>query len=402
VEAVGAGQTVAAESTQTRCLVVASVARLGGPTGVQAYMRTVLDALTERGVAREFASPFQLSRVIVVGVFAWGPILRMFNTTAFVWWYRFGHRLLLWRRLRASVRRSRRTLIYAQDPLSAQAALDLRRDGYQVEVVLAVHFNVSEADEWAERGYIRREGRVFRQIRAQEAAVLQAVDRLVYPSEFMRDLVGSRLPAVRSVPSWCIPNFAADCDRESDEDAPVGDLISIGTLETRKNQEFLLRVLAECHAQGHRYRLTLVGDGPLRGRLQRMARALGLESFVTFAGHVPGAASLIHRYRALVHAAVVENLPIALLEALAAGRPIFAAPVGGIPEVFRDGIEGRYWSLGDARQAAALLVAVLEDEVTWSRLGHAARQRYEARFAPDEVVPRLLHALFGEPDGQRS
>ena len=390
------------EQTKDRSLVIASVMRLGGPTGVQAYVRTMLKAARDRGVPTTFASPFQLPRLLVAGTFVWGPVLRVFSTSAYVRWHRFGHYRLLRRQLRRSVRRTLPSVIYAQDPMSAQAALDLRRDGYDVEVVLAVHFNVSEADEWAERGYIRAGGRVFQQIRAREAKVLEGVDRIVYPSEFMRDQVSARAPAVLRVPNWCIPNFVADGERAPGAEVPADDLISIGSLESRKNQEFLLRVIRECHARGHTYRLTLVGNGPMRARLESLVRDLGLEESVEFAGYVPDAGSLVRRYRALVHAAVVENLPIALLEAMAAGRPVFAAPVGGIAEVFRDDVEGRYWPLSDAGQAADVLVAVLEDEATWSRLGRAARRRYESRFSPDEVVPQLLRVLFGVSDGHRS
>jgi len=382
-------------------MIIASIMRLEGPTGVQAYVRAVLAASRGHAARMTFASPFQLGRILVYGTFAWGPLLRVVSTSASVWWYRVGHRLLLRRRLKQALRRSPPAVIYAQDPVSAEAALDLRREGFRLEVVLAVHFNVSEADEWAERGAIRAGGRLFRRIREREARTLERVDRLIYPSEFMREHVQRRVPGAARLPSWSIPNFV-EGPSESAVESATDDLIAIGTLESRKNQEFLLRVLAECHRRGHRYRLTLVGDGPSRASLQRLVRELDLEPSVIFAGFVTDAGSLIPRYRALVHAALLENMPIALLEALAAGRPIFAGAVGGIPEIFSDGVEGRYWPLDDIERAATVLIDVLEDDARLGRLARAARARYEARFSRAQVVPRLLQAIAGTSDAGRS
>jgi len=140
-------------------------------------------------------------------------------------------------------------------------------------------------------------------------------------------------------------------------------------------------VLVAARDLGQRYSLTLIGDGPDRGALERLVDTLGLRDQVNFAGFRPDGSQLIANHRALVHAAKLENCPLIIAEALAAGRPIFAAPVGGIPEMFYDGVEGRHWNLEDPCGAAKLLAGLLNDPVSYSTAADAARARYEAAFA---------------------
>jgi glycosyltransferase involved in cell wall biosynthesis len=202
-----------------------------------------------------------------------------------------------------------------------------------------------------------------------------------------------------------VPNFVSE--PTNGHDAPLtADLISIGTLERRKNHQYLLHVLARTKAMGHSYRLTLVGEGPLRGKLIALARALGISEQIDFAGYVPAAAALIRRHRLYVHAARMETLGIALIEALAAARPVCAAPVGGVPEVITDGVEGKFWDLEDPEGGARAVIAILSDEGLYARMSAAARARYEADFATEIVAPRLLQALgrgvrVTEPAGGR-
>ena len=146
---------------------------------------------------------------------------------------------------------------------------------------------------------------------------------------------------------------------------------------------------------GYPYRLTLVGDGPLKKELETLASRLGLARHVKFAGYVPAAAKLLPRYKAYVHAARMESLGIILLEALASRRPVLAAPLGGIPEVFSDGIEGFSWDLDNPLQAARHLIRLLEDEALYERMSGAAYARYETCFMPPVVGPRLLEAVLG-------
>ena len=373
-------------------VLAATLMRPSGETGVQTHTSAFLAAAAEGGVRARRVTPFDLHPAIVYPAFAPGALLRPVSEALWVAWYRESHFRALRDALVAALRREGPCIVYAQDPLSARAGLEARDRGLAAEVVMAVHFNVSQADEWANRGSIRRGGRIFRRIAALEEDVIPRVDRLVYTSEFARDAVRGRIPAAAAVPSWCVPNFTAAADGSPPR---TGDLLSIGTLEPRKNQGFLLDVLAECHRRGRPFRLTLAGDGPIRRELERRTTSLGLADHVTFLGYRADAAALLATHRACVHSARMENLPLVLLEALAAGTPVFAAGVGGIPEVFDDGVEGVRWDLGDPAASADALISALDSPARWEAMSRAARLRHARRFSAEVVFPRLLEAVLG-------
>jgi len=174
------------------------------------------------------------------------------------------------------------------------------------------------------------------------------------------------------------------------------DLISIGTLESRKNQLFLLMVLAECKKQGKEYSLTIVGDGPDRGKLAKYIERLGLKDKVEMLGSRSQAARLIKGHRLFVHSALQESFGIVLVEALATGTPIMASPCGGISEVFEDGVEGRYWDINDVEASAQLLIEVLSDQQMLQAMSHRALKTYSARFTSAAALPKWLDLLSGD------
>jgi glycosyltransferase involved in cell wall biosynthesis len=211
---------------------------------------------------------------------------------------------------------------------------------------------------------------------------------LHFVSQFMQDYIHARYPAVSQCHSIVLPNFIADPGIPQ-IDGRDADLICIGPLEPRKNQSYLIQVLHEAQKLGHRYSLALVGPGPDRQRLQQLARDLGVLDQVHFLGFQPDAKRMLPRYRAYVHSALIENFPFVLVEAAAYGLPVLAAPVGGVPEVFEDGEQGFYWPLEDPKEGARKLVALLEDEATYTRLAKGARKRFAACNAAEAVAPQL-------------
>ena len=383
-------------------LYVATIGRpTRGDTGVQSHIREFMRYATEQGIAARLLTPFKLTWLIVYPIFGFGRLVKLLGYAPWVWFYRYGHFVLLRYVLMHTVRPNTPSIVYAQEPLSARAALDAKDAGYSIEVVLAVHSSMSQADEWTQNGFVRRAGWLYQRIARLEEEVLPRVDRLVFPSKFVARDVRGRIAGVGRVPSWCIPNAIHDEARVS-LDGESADLISIGALLPNKNHEFLIRVLAEAHRLGHRYRLTIVGAGPLRERLRELAATSGLSAHVTFSGFVPDAARLLPSHRAYVHAARLENCCMAVLEALAAGKPVLAAPTGGIPEQITDGIEGFYWTLSDPTAAAHRLIELLEDPVLYERMSRAARLRYERCHAPETVMPRLMEAVLGSYEPGRS
>lgn len=381
--------------TQPVILVVSLLAEQGF-CGVQTHARAVSGYARKQGYEVHRVEPYQVSRWIWVGPTRVTRLLKRINLEMAQLWHRAFTFQFLCARLKKCLRElnGRPVVIYAQDPLSARAALAMRREGFIFRLVGVLHFNISEAYEHHLNGLTREGGTLWRILMRIEQEVLPQLDMVIFVSAYMLRIVLARNPALASVEQRVIPNFPEHSAGKAPEAQPLrADIISIGTLEPRKNQGYLLHVLAETRRQGYLYRLTLVGDGPSRAEWEVLAKQVGVADQVEFLGYVAEASSLLPAHRVYAHAAQMENLPLTLIEALSCGLPIFAPPVGGIPEVFEDGVEGVAWPLDEAAVCAARLIAVLENESTWSRMSRAAKLHYETHFAPDLLGPKWISAI---------
>jgi len=374
-------------------IVVATLARPRGHTGVQTHFQAALEYWHAKGVAAELVTPFSKYGLLASLVFGVRRLVGRISPSIDVWWYEYWHFWFLRLALRRVLQAEPDAVIYAQSPLAARAALDARKVGRQ-KVTAAVHFNISQAEEWASQVGLPRDGRVYRSIRKREAAILPSVDGLVYVSNFAKSQIEQAIPRTQNVPSLVLPNFVARSERHGSA-TPSRDLISIGTFEPRKNQAYLLRVLAEAAQRGRRYSLTLVGDGADRKKLEALAASLGVTSQVAFAGSCDNVRELLRGHRVFVHSALRESFGIALVEAMAEGLPICAGPVGGIVEAFSDGQEGFYWDLDAASAGAETLIALMETPGLRQTMAEAALARFEASYETSKVAGRLTDFILG-------
>ena len=314
---------------------------------------------------------------------------------ASVAWYRHWHEVFLYRALRQQLSRAGDCVVYAQGPLEARAALRARRGPHQ-HVVMAVHFRISQADEWADKEQIRRDGRVFRAIRQVEREVIPQVDGLVYVSRWAQDALLGWLPEASAVPSAVIGNFVAS-HRPGPGQERLGDLVTTGNLDLVKNHRFLLEVLAAAKRAGTSVTLDIFGEGPCRKDLLRQAGELGLEEQVRLRGFRPDVRDFLPGYRAYVHASYSESSSLAIIEAMAAGLPVVAGNIGPISELCTDGAEARFWPLDNPVQAAAILMGLLDSEPSRSAAVSAARERFRRDFDANVLGPRLRSFLVSTP-----
>jgi hypothetical protein len=204
-------------------VVVVTIFREEGSTGVHTHFRQVCRYLEEVGMTTTVITPFSWSRALTYPVFGPRLVLKRFSGAASVLWYRYWHEVFLRNALRTNLAKVGDCIVYAQGPLEARAALRARRGPHQ-RVVMAVHFRASQADEHAEPGReIKRDGTVFRAIRQLERDVILQVDGLVYVSRWARDALLSWLPEAAQVPSTVIGNFVAPVHLEPCR-VPLGTL----------------------------------------------------------------------------------------------------------------------------------------------------------------------------------
>jgi glycosyltransferase involved in cell wall biosynthesis len=378
--------------------MIVTVMMSRGTTGVQTHFNAIADYAATQGLRASIIEPHQANRWLLKIHGVIGRLINRINLEQGVLLDRFVAHQFLKSLLRNALcaAQDETVVVYAQDPLSAKAALDLRREGFKFRLVGVIHYNISEAEEYVEKGIAKMSDSLWRNLMRNEQKVLPKLDQIIFVSAFMQQVVSSRLHELGSVPQTVISNFltSSQIHTEIKSDAAV-DMIAIGTLEARKNQGFLLRVLAECNALGKCYHLTVVGDGPYRATLEQQSINLGLTKQVRFLGYQASASRLIAGHRVFVHASRMESQGIVLLEALRAAVPVLAAPVGGIPEVFNDGNEGHYLNLDDPRDAALKIIAILEDPYQWQRMSHCASETYITRFHPDKLGKRWINTLLG-------
>lgn len=138
--------------------------------------------------------------------------------------------------------------------------------------------------------------------------------------------------------------------------------------------------------------LEVFGDGPCRPALEAQARRLGLHA--TFHGFLPDVRGRLADLDVLVLSTKGDNLPVAILEAMAAGVPVVATRSGGIPELVADGETGLLTEAGDADGLAAAIDSLGSDESRRRALGAAGRERAVREFEAGAVARRMVE-LYG-------
>jgi len=155
-------------------------------------------------------------------------------------------------------------------------------------------------------------------------------------------------------------------------------LISVGRMKAPKDFRTLIEALALLGEL--EYEAVLVGDGPDQAELASLARQRGLEPRVRFAGARDDVAEMLDAADCFVLSSRSECLPVSILEAMAAGLPVVATGVGGVPELVDDGVSGFLAPPGDASALAAALRRVLADADLRRRLGEAGRREVLGRY----------------------
>jgi glycosyltransferase involved in cell wall biosynthesis len=230
---------------------------------------------------------------------------------------------------------------------------------------------------------------------------LRAADHSVTVCEPFADLLVAR--GVRRERLRVIPNAMAAAPMVAKEDVialrdrlalppDARVILSVGRLSPEKGHSDLLAALRLLRRDRPQFaiKLILVGDGIERPSLERAAAAPDLASSVIFAGQ----SSNVWPYYSLADVFALpshsEGSPNALLEAMAAGVPIVACKVGGVPETVEDGSSALLVPPGDPAAMANALARVLEDPALAARLAANAVERLGSRFSPEARYRALL------------
>jgi len=204
-------------------------------------------------------------------------------------------------------------------------------------------------------------------------------DHVIVPSQYLSEIVAgwgvarNRLKVVyNAVP---VPQAAGA------DDAPIADIVTVARLVPWKGVAELIAIAAD-----HGWSLRVVGDGPLRQKLERLAQSRGAN--VSFVGHVEKSRvpTEIRRGRLFVLNSTYEGLPHVVLEAKACGVAVVATAAGGTPETIVNGVDGWLVPVGDSDALAAAIGRVLLDERMRDASVRAAYKNLAEKFSFSSMV----------------
>lgn len=152
---------------------------------------------------------------------------------------------------------------------------------------------------------------------------------------------------------------------------------NVGRLHEQKGHKLLLQAFARVT---NRARLAIVGDGELRNELVILADELKIRDRVSFLGARSDIYEFLTAIDVFVMPSLWEGQPIALLEALASGKPCIASDVDGIPEIITDGVNGYLVEPRDTDKLASMMNATIEDPDLLERFSNCAVSAISPKF----------------------
>ena len=220
---------------------------------------------------------------------------------------------------------------------------------------------------------------------------------------YYRDVVGVAPHRLRSIANGVdLTAYRPDPDARARRQAlglPEGPLVgTVGRLAAVKNQAMLVRAIATLRARGRPVSLALVGDGDERPALEALARELGVADLVHVLGWRTDVARVLGCLDVFALSSWTEGLPMAVLEAMAAGTPVVSTAVGDVPRVLEGGRVGRLVPIDDDAALAATLDALFADDAARHALGAAARDAVERHHSQDAMVDAYLEAYDLDTD----
>jgi len=292
-------------------------------------------------------------------------------------------------RLRRLLRRERFDLVHAHIYASTAAAA-IATLGTGALLVITEHTEASWQG-WRARWISRW---VYRQAKHIIAVSTPIERRLIERDGLSPD-------RITVIPNAVVPASEVRSDAHPALPAGLRPLVGVvARLQREKGVANFLEAAARVAPLLPEAHFVIAGDGPLRQELEILAENLGLKSRIRFLGFRSDASALIESMDVLVVPSLTEGSPLVTLEAMAAGVPVVASAVGGIPDQVRHGEEGLLVPPGDTEALGEALLDLLRDPGRARRLGEAGRRRATSEFGHATMVGRIedvYRAVLGRP-----
>ncbi|MCS6922926.1 MAG: glycosyltransferase, partial [Fimbriimonadales bacterium] len=169
-------------------------------------------------------------------------------------------------------------------------------------------------------------------------------------------------------------------------------IVHIGRFTKQKNHEMLIRAFAQLRPPASA-RLLLVGEGELQPQMEQLVRDLGLAEQIRFLGVRSDIPELLNASDIFVLPSRWEGNPMSVMEAMAAGLPVVATAVGGVPELVENGASGLLVPSDDVAALAQALQTLVDNPSLRATMGHKARQVAQERFDA-RAMTRAYESLY--------
>jgi len=167
-------------------------------------------------------------------------------------------------------------------------------------------------------------------------------------------------------------------------------ILYVGRLDRVKNLEALIHAAPKILQRDRNLKFLIAGEGPELDRLVRLASSNGVAASFIFAGRIPAgkAPSYYAAADLFVLTSHYESFGVAVLEAMAAAKPVIASRVGAIPEIVDDQVTGFLYSPGNYEALVDRILTALDDEDLRIRIGNSARQKVKTQYGWDQIAYR--------------
>lgn len=236
----------------------------------------------------------------------------------------------------------------------------------------------------------------------QNAAEYRAVFEQGWPVVAVSESMKSQLVSLGADPRQVrVIRYGVDLSSFVPGEPVPGLVVMVGRLVEKKGPEFAVRAFARAAADVPDARLVIIGDGPLRARVQQLVFELGLEDRVRLDGardhgwvtEVLRTASVFIQHSVVADDGDREGTPVAVVEAGAAGVPVVATRHEGIAEVVVDGVTGLLVDEGDVEGMGRAIAELLSDPARARRMGASSRRRIEQFHSDADTIEQLWSVL---------
>ena len=233
----------------------------------------------------------------------------------------------------------------------------------------------------------------------------QISDRIITPSEDLKCLMSNygvkasrivTIPNAINMDNTLLPAGEIDACRREFAVSPDMKLIGmVGRLVPVKNFELYIKAARNVIDQGIKAKFLIIGDGPLRSDLERLSAELSLDDHLIFTGFREDVFRLVAMLDLFVLCSRSETNPIALMEAMASGKPVIATDVGGVAELVDHKMDGWLCPSNEEICIADAIIHLLVQEDMAGALGNRAREKMLKYYSLKQAITRLL-AVYKE------